>query len=243
MSEKTSRSNTPRRRFWLLASGALLLAAGAVIAGFALHHSTPLTEMALDGGLEVKIWKQSSKRSLSIDADGVLPIIAGDRIDLTAKYHNNPAHTYLIWFDCNGKRLPLYPWNMDRLENGDLAASPKCAATKIVLSPMTIGQGWEIGPGNGLDTFLLLARRNPLPDGVPLETLVNALAAPPLAAHNEFAVLGLDRPATVIRSIAAGNRGSQQDVTERDRDLVEMMNRLASHFELIRAVRIAHAGN
>lgn len=238
-------SEAPRQgRSWrlplVLACLALLVGAGVAAAVWLLRPDpTPTPAGPLQARLTVTVWKAAAKKSFSVGAAGALPVRAEDRFDVDARY-NQPAHTYLFWFDASGKVNPLYPWNIDALEVVDISSVPSSRSAGVVFSPMTIGKGWPIGPGSGLETVLLLARRTPLEPTVPLAKIVTSLPAPPLRDPGEFALFSLDAGSQDIARQDSADRGSA--AAERDAPLEALLRQLAPHFESIRAVRFAHQG-
>jgi hypothetical protein len=123
-----------------------------------------------------------------------------------------------------------------------LVTPPVLAPQAVLHSPGELGHGWKVGGKSGLDTVLLLARKGPLPDDVPLADLVGPLPATKYHAPHEWAVRGGDGdepPGT----INLGNRGPEDEAEKIDDPLLQVMGRLRPHFEAMRAVRFAHEGN
>ena len=97
------------------------------------------------------------------------------------------------------------------------------------------------GPA-GLETALLLVRQTPLPPGTKLADLIGRLPASPLRDPQEVAVRGFD-PGQLVRAIDRGiHRGLADEAERIDDPLLQVMERLRPHFDVIRAVRFAYQG-
>jgi hypothetical protein len=151
-----------------------------------------------------------------------------------------PAFSYLVWFNCEGQVVPLYPWNHDAIEVTDINRPPPVRKASDVLHSPPIGGGWEFGKKGGLETVLLLARRTPLDEGTQLGSLLGTLPVPKVRHRGELAVLGLDRGADSVSTLTALNRGTEDEARAVDEPLRALMLRLRDHFDVIRAVRFAH---
>ncbi len=200
----------------------------------------------LTGELTVSVWSPEGgeKKGWKVQemTRGAVPVLNREQIHLEARL-NRPAHVYLIWVDSEGVPVPIYPWNRGtRLEIGDLAVPPpQTEPEQIVHSPGETARGWPMEGPNGLETVLLLARSDPLPADVNLAKVLGKLKPAPLVDPREVVVRGFDRD----RPIKGGDwhRRPGQQATEIDDALLQMMGRLQPHFEMIRAVRFAHAAN
>jgi hypothetical protein len=180
----------------------------------ALVLSDDPAELLVD--LTVRVWTPGGgdKRSWKVDEAEALPVRPGDLVSLEGRL-SQPAYVYLLWLDGQGKTFSFWPW-LDR-QFGSRPPSEVPLAT--VLSPEALGKGWPIrGPG-GLETALLLARRTPLPAGTTvLPGVIGRLPPSPLRDLGEE--------------------------TERiDEPLLQLIERLRPHFEVIRAVRFAYQGD
>jgi hypothetical protein len=228
-----------RPQFLVPILAAVLIGVVAVVLFFVWKSRTP----ALDGELVVRI--TAADRNLggvAVNEPGVVPVRAGESMAVEARF-SEPAYCYLLWLDSQGRAVPLYPWNNDETEVQDANAPPPARGpTKVVFSPMTITIGWKFGAHGGLETVLLLARRTPLPPDVKLGDLLGALPPARMRAREEVVSLRFDQGQAAASTPLAQNRGDEAEARESDRPLVERMDKLRAHFEVIRALRFAHEG-
>src|SRR5262249_50082283 len=101
-------------------------------------------------------------------------------------------------------------------------------------------RGWEVKGPDGLETALLLVRRTPLPVEVHLPDLIGKLPKAPLRDLHEVAVRGFDSDQPTEFVNMAQNRGLDAVAKQTDERLLQLMEHLRPHFEMIRAVRFAH---
>jgi hypothetical protein len=178
---------------------------------------------------------------LLVDEAGALPVRAGDWMSMEVRF-NQPAFTYLVWLDCQGQAVPLYPWNYDSIEVKDLNQPPPARRpSKVIISP-TLGTGWKFGQRGGLETVLLLARRTPLSEDTRLGSLLGTLPTAKVRLRDEVAVFGLEGGSDSVSTLLASNRGPEEEARAADEPLRALLVRLRDHFDLIRAVRFAHEG-
>jgi hypothetical protein len=191
----------------------------------------PWQVQELDGELTATLWS-AEKRGLAVNQPGALPARSGDAVHLKAQL-NQPAYVYLVWIDGQGKPSALYPWN----PSDGFRGLAKKSREEVVHSPPEYDRGWELGGAAGLETALLLARRTPLPADASLPALLENLPPAPLRDPLEYAMIDPDAPAV------GRHRGIDTSQTKAiDDPLLWLMERLRPHFELIRAVRFAYAG-
>jgi hypothetical protein len=232
----------PRRRPWLLPAALTVLAVGGVLA--VLWPGSPGRPDAgpLDGKLIVIVRPpERAVEPLPVEEAGALPVRAGGIMSLEVQL-SQPAFAYLVWLDCEGQVVPLYPWNPETLEVKDVNQPPPVRrSAKVVYSP-PLGGGWRFGKRGGLETVLLLARRTPLDEGTRLGPLLGSLPPPGMRLRDEVVVLGLDAGADSVSTLLAQNRGPEDEARAADEPLRALLVRLRDHFELIRAVRFAHEG-
>jgi hypothetical protein len=244
----------PRRRaaaLGALAAGVLCGLMAWLLAGGLVRRppsggaspGAPAAVAPLSGDLNVLVWSPE-KRGLKVQEWGALPVRNKEQVQVEVRL-NRPAHVYLLWLDSEGVLTPLYPWNVGvRLVHKDLAAPPPDVPPQdVVLSPGDVASGWTVGGRSGLDTILLLARREPLPAGVALAERVGRLPPTPFHNPHEWAVRGFDpdQPGGLLN--LGGERGPEDEAAKIDDPLLGLMARLRGHFEMVRAVRFAHQGD
>src|SRR6185369_5269669 len=104
------------------------------------------------------------------------------------------AYVYILWVDAECKVDVYYPWNR---ETDDMSVPPPPQTPRrVVDSPAALDQAWGIEGAGGLETILLLARREPLPAGVKFNELFVGLPRAPLPDPREgrdWEILGFDR--------------------------------------------------
>jgi hypothetical protein len=230
-----------RWRPWLLLAALVLLAGGAVFALWRGPLKSP-GETPLDGELIIVVRSAGgAKDSLRVEEPGALPVRVSDWMSVEVHF-NQPAFTYLVWLDCQGQGVPLYPWNYDSIEVKDLNQPPPARRpAKVIISP-TLGTGWKFGQRGGLETVLLLGRRTPLSEGTRLGSLLGTPPTAKVRLRDELAVLGLGVGSDSVFTLLASNRGPEEEARAADEPLRALLLRLRDHFELIRAVRFAHEG-
>jgi hypothetical protein len=200
--------------------------------------------------LSVRVWSETEpgKRMLEVGKDpGALPVCNGELLRVGVSL-NQPAHVYLLWLDSAGVVTPLYPWNVGpRIREKELVFPPRLPPRAEVISPAAQkdyqGMGWVMGGKSGLDTILLLARRDPLP---PAFQFTDALGEVPVALGlrdpREGAVRGGDEGRPLSQVVLDQQRAPEPEARVIDEPLLRMMNRLREHFPVVRAVRFAHEG-
>jgi hypothetical protein len=256
----------PNRRAWMLSAGLVLLlgmlglGARALLSrdgepvkegGVPAVAAVPPNAEALDGELRVSVFSPRgedppSKPGLLVDQVGALPVRNRERIHLEVLL-NRAAYVYLVWIDSEGKSTPLYPWDAERSAlgwNAPLLAPDRRPAVDRLHCPAAVDEGFRVAGPDGLETALLLARTTPLEDPAALEAWIGRLPAAPLRDPREVAwlVLGPNdrktRPdrAPLHRSLVTG------EVEKIDLPVFALLeDRLRPHFELLKAVRFAHA--
>jgi hypothetical protein len=233
-----------RRSLWLLLVILLFLAGATALAVWWPRSKAPdradPTDAPIDGKLTVVVRpNQRAVAPNAVEEPGAVPVRADGVMSLDVQFEE-PACAYLVWLNCEGGVVPLYPWNHDALEVKDInaPAPARKAATKINNPP--IGAGWKFGKRGGVETVLLLARRTPLDASVKLGPLLGSVPPPKVRHPGEVAILGMNRGSDAIATLTALNRGSDEEARAADKPLRAAMVRLHEHFEFIRAIRFAH---
>jgi hypothetical protein len=227
-----------RRRALAGLAGVLALALISFLIWHALRPA-PVPVVTLSGELTVRIWTPggAGKRGWKVDDPGALPVRPGEWVHLEARL-NQPAYAYLLWLDGQGQTVSLYPW-LDR-RFGSRPAREEALAT--VESPAARDKGWPVQGPSGLETALLLVRRTPLPADTDLAALIGHLPPSPLRDPHEVAVRGFDPAKPAAEITRDVNRGLGEEAEQIDEPLLQMIERLRPHFEVIRAVRFAYQG-
>jgi len=225
-------------RWLLLVAVALVVGIGVVLA---MRRGSPAQPAvgALDGKLIVYVRPpERASEPQPVETAGATPVRTGGNMSLEVQL-NQPAFSYLVWLDCGGQVLPLYPWNSQTLEVRDIKEPPpERRSAKLVYSPL-LGSGWAFGEQTGMETVLLLSRRTPLPKDVILAELLTPLAGASQQS-GKLTVLGLDGGATSVSVLLPAAGVDQAQTLAADDPLGQLILRLGKHFELIRAVRFAH---
>jgi hypothetical protein len=170
---------------------------------------------------------------------GVLPVRSGYRVRLKAVL-TQPAYICLIWLDSGGKAFPLYPWNEASIVRGFADPIPQQPPRAEVQSPVTESKGWRIDSHAGLETVLLLARHEPLPEDIPWDDLIGRLGPTRPGHPLELGFRGFD-PGQAVPTLNGGqHRGIEKEAQEKDQELLSLMERLRKYFDMSRAVRFAH---
>jgi hypothetical protein len=117
----------------------------------------------LHAALDVLLWDEREGQYHSITEPGVLPLRTGSRFQVQVRL-NRPAHVYLLWLTGEGAAQPLYPWQEERWDR--YAPAPP---VERLLLPRPEGkhgyQPWELTGPAGVETLVLLARPDALPEG------------------------------------------------------------------------------
>jgi hypothetical protein len=180
------------------------------------------------------------KEPVAVEEPGALPVHDGGAMYLEVQL-SEPAFVYLVWLDCQGRLSPLYPWNNESLTVTDINETPpKRRATDRVFSPM-LGRDWPFSSGEGLETVFLLASRTALPHTVKLGDFFHDLPAGKLREPGELVVLSLDDDKQTVTTLASKHRGDDIAAESSDDSLKQCLRTLCQHFEIVQAVRFAHA--
>ena len=205
--------------------------------------------IALDGELVVTVSSDPKKgpvrkRMVPVDQPGALPVLDGEVVHLRVTL-NQPAYAYLIWVDSAGEIQPLYPWDADSSDQG-WAAPLRAEGTRARQEfhvPAQDFRGFEVEGPAGLETAVLLARRRPLGDPNILRDLVGKLPTSPMMHPKEVVWIGRGPADQAPRWERDLNRGLKTGHLQTiDAPVVDLLQRgVGKHFELLKAVRFAHA--
>jgi hypothetical protein len=238
-----------RRLLAAVVAGALLVT--AAVLGLALGHprQTNTSSPPLFGDVppppplsgDLRAWVDGpDKNDLEISKDlDALPVRNGETVHLKFRL-NQPAYVYLLWLDSLGKVSALYPWNEDKIDVDVTEAPPDRPPQQEIDSPSSRRRGWEMAGAKGLETILLLARRTPLPEDVPLPQVIGRMPPAPFLRPNQWALRGSDDQQPIGLIDLGGDRGPEHEAKEIDNPIRQLEDRLQKHFELIRVLRFAH---
>jgi hypothetical protein len=195
---------------------------------------------SLTGELIVRVWSTDGhKRGLKPGEPSGLPLLPGEKVRVEARL-SQPAYAYLLWVDGQGNANLIYP-----RDDGKYGTRPSGGtAQQTVRSPEALDEGHRMkGPG-GLETVLLLVRRQPLPSGTDLAGLISPLPNSPLRAGQVFATRGLDEGQPIEALRAGPLRGIDDEADKIDDPLLQLMEKLRTknQFEVIKAAQFAYRG-
>lgn len=214
---------------WLL----VMLLGGLCLAG-CRQRLPPLT-----GQMTVTLRSAQGGAARSITEAGVLPAGHGDLFTVDARL-SAPAFIYLVWLSADGKVVPLYPWNDDTLEVHDVAQPPpRRRPTHFVMCPAQ-SSSWTLGEQAGVETLLLLARRQPLAEGSAVAQAVADYAQPPLEVPAEPVWWTWSSAAADGQVTQARGRPDAPTAAAPPSPPVALVKRLARHFDLVHVVQFAH---
>lgn len=186
-------------------------------------------DKALSGEFEILISSDPQrgpieKQRLRIEDQRAYPLHNGELVQFEV-HLNQPAYVYLLWVSPDGSVTALYPWDAERSTAGFAASRVPGSEHPIdhLLCPSNRKVGFEAGEPIGLQTFLLLARKSPLPNEVDMAQILAGLPSLP----ETESTLAVRRPR--LRGIVTGQTKAL------DQPLFsELESRLAPHFELLR---------
>ncbi|MEJ7595088.1 MAG: serine/threonine-protein kinase [Planctomycetaceae bacterium] len=164
------------------------------------------------------------KDRISATEPGALPLQTGEIVRFEVDL-NQPAYVYLLWVSPDGSVVPLYPWDAEHFTGWE---APKVAGSGRAIDHVTIptspNRGFEAVEPLGLQTVVLLARRQPLDERVDLAQLLDGLPTTPMLAMNAT-------PGPILRGIKTGQTKATDDA-----QFDELTTRLGAHFELMRVM-------
>jgi serine/threonine protein kinase len=200
----------------------------------------------LSGDLTVKVWdpqKGSSRRGLAFESPDALPLRYGDQIRVEAKT-SRPAYLYLIWITPEGEAVPIYPWTPATPWKPEYWRSrPKVEKpVETVSLPTQAGKGWPIESGKGFETIVLMARDEPLPDNIVLESVFASL--PPQQSSPSQAYVWLEPGEQQVATTRGANFSKLETLNDSTQQLKQVLaERLKPlHLSLYRAVSLSNRG-
>jgi len=194
-----------------------------------LIPTKPMSFLPLTGEFEILISSDPAKgpvekQRLRIEEQRAYPLRNGELVQFEARL-NQPGYIYLLWIDPDGNVLPLYPWDAAYSDAGFQAPFVSGAQTtqRQVLCPPSRSDGFEAIDPVGLQTFVLLARREPLPKDIHLEEILSGLPpAPDLQTD-----VAISQPR--LRGVSLGKTKSLIHPL-----FASLESRLSPHFEFVR---------
>jgi serine/threonine protein kinase len=165
----------------------------------------------------------SRKRRINLEEQSPLPLRNGELVKFEIQL-NQPAHVYLLWVSPDSSVTPIYPWDSEHFEGFDAPLLP--AGDRLVqqvTSPRANREGFEAVEPVGLQTFVMLARREPLAKSIDLARI---LANLPLGPKIDTQIAAI-RPR--LRGIKTGQTKSSESALYE-----ELENRLSPHFDLVK---------
>jgi serine/threonine protein kinase len=192
-------------------------------------NGTPVVPTELNGRINITVSSNPErgpmkKTRLPATEKGALPIHTGEIVRFEVQL-NQPAHIYLLWVSPDGNVEPIYPWDSEHHAGWDaphLANSDR--ANDHVMCPLSPDRGFEVVEPAGLQTVVLLARRQPLDQKLDLAQVLSGLPSTPILAMNST-------PGPILRGLKTGQTQSIEDP-----QFDELKTRLSPHFELMRVV-------
>jgi hypothetical protein len=257
---KSAAPPQPRRRWGVIAllgvsAASVVLAAGLYFgwprqptpASAVLPPAVkPVPVPVAQGELVVRVWSDPGrgvKRGLTVDQPGALPVLNDEGVRLEVQL-DRPGYIYLVWVDASGESAPLYPWDPLKNEDWSMPMPPQKPRAEVQLPETGADQGYPVDGHRGLDTILLLVRSTPLEtDGVPLRDLIGKPPPSDFVHPREVSWLELAPGQTAARHPKpALNRGVKAGQSKQlDEPILKLLEKLRPHFDLIKAVRFAHA--
>ena len=155
--------------------------------GLSLNNNT---QKPLIGDIDIKLWNSTdtARRNLSLTDADVLPLQPDDSIRVYAN-SDPPSYLYLIWISPDGSVIPVYPgtpgdWN---------SFATQSIITGTLSLPDEVDQGWPMDEETGMETLVLLARRDPVSDETVQQLQALKSTLPPQTAQDERAVVWFNR--------------------------------------------------
>jgi hypothetical protein len=220
----------PRKRWILAVAAGLALLVG--FGGILWNNRDPATSAPdaetvperLDGRLDMRVWSEvegSPKRGLPIDDPAAVPVRNGELVHLHAQL-NAPARLYLLWIGSDGRIQRLHPPSVTTT-----------AELRELHSPEAFDLGWPIDGLPGAETAVLLATRRPLDADFDWKSLEITLRPPSQWDPQDVVRLDVNATRSALRSV-----GPKPELIQDP--LLQFLEQLRPHFEVIKAVRFGH---
>jgi hypothetical protein len=180
-----------------------------------------------------------TQEPVPLEQPGALPVQNGGAMVLEVQL-DQPALAYLVWRDCQGRLVPLYPWNNESIEVTDLdQAPPVRRATNRIFSPL-LGRDWTFEDSQGMETVFLLVRKTALPESVKLGELFKSLPAASAEQPADLIMLSLDADKQTVKE-SIGKPGADPNAPPAaSQPLKELIRQLGEHFDLVEVIQFAH---
>lgn len=235
-----------RGRRWMVAAlaAATMLPCAAAVALLSssakkdLPTPGPEPEVSLEPKLDLLVAKLNTAERLSpIEAPEIRPVRNDELVRIQVRL-NKPAYIHLVWIDSIGKPSVIY--------SPRVAGPPKPLQTLI--RPEGIA-GYPLKGKSGLESLMLLVRKSPLPADFDLLSTIGTLPPAAFNAPHEFVRFKFDCSQSTI--FAQSNVDSQEKPVQRAIDLeareiedpmLQLIQQLRPHFDVIEVVRFAHLG-
>lgn len=192
----------------------------------------PKPVVPLQGDLNVLVYRD--EEFLPIEAPRARPVQNGDLVRVEAQL-NRPAYVYLAWIDSAGQAQPFYPGDPEDWSAWQSPPKP----VSFVAFPPGGDSGLPIIGEAGMETIVMLAADEPLPDDLSPQNLFANLPSQPL--RQSTTLLYLDNAQKSKRRLRGGDWQNIQTVGDPALETQRKLHdRFADHVSLIHAVIFAH---
>jgi serine/threonine protein kinase len=200
---------------------------------------TPPPQRPLSGDLDVLLWSPDNREHVrqSIRDPGALPLKTDDRVRVEAQL-NQAAYIYLIWIAADGQVSPIYPWRPNDWSKFAIDERPMAGVSLPLNEP---NGGWRIFGGPGMETILLLACREPIPQNFDLKSLLAGL--PRLTFQDQHPLVAFDLGQSFVDSTRGADFSDSAPLNDSLSKMQKLLaDRLGRQFPLIRGVSFANKG-
>lgn len=199
----------------------------------AIADDTDVTIGLEDVQVELSVWGER-KPGLALDEPSALPLRNGDRVRFDVET-TDPAHVYIVWIDADGRPAEVFPHDPERGPQEDVPRTH-------VHSPVERDRGWPVVGRTGMDTAVVLVRRTPHPD--PTELIDRLQLAPQHEFNSPRESVDYAGGRAVVASVrGARHRGLGTKSVAIDDPVLRLVEELRDEFDVVRVVRVAHAGD